>query len=1519
MIGKKTLLKFFKISPTPSLMLLPDAPKFTIVNINDAYLDATYSEYDDIVGKGFFEAFPINTSDSTVDVVKNLSQSLQTVVTTLKKHKMDIQKYDIPIRGTSKFELKYWESENIPLLNNNGKIKFIIHSFRDLTEKTKVKNTLKEFEYFFNNSNDFSCIANAEGYFEIANPSFKKVLGYSQNELEIKPFIDFVHPDDIAATLKVYDQLKSGATLIHFINRYRKKDGAYLWLDWNATPNPVTGKLYCIARDFTESKKAEMDLNNLNQELEQRVKERTEEVEKVLEENSIILESIGDAFIAVDKLWSVTYWNHIAESDFNVLKQDIVGKSLWDVFSDIDSESYKKYHKAVAMNQVVHFEYCYMALNKWYEISTYPSENGLSIFFREITERKISEKKIKDSDERFKALMENNFDIISLSDDNLNLIYQSPSATRITGWTDAEMKNENTTSKIHFEDREKAKNTIREAIKNPGESIPSLFRYLHKGGHYIWLEGKVTKLADGNVLKGIIYNWRDVTERIELEYLLVKANSLARLGSWDVDLLKGTVYWDDITREIHEAENNFVPDLDTGINFYKEGPGRDLITEKVKEAIELGTPWDEELEIITAKNNVCWIRTIGETEFADGKCIRIYGSFQDITERKKAEIDTERLNERLQLATESAQLGLWDWDVKNNSLIWDKAMYNLYNLTENEFTTVYDGWASRVHKEDRQRVDNEIQLALENKKDYNPEFRILWPDLSVHYINASGIIERDNDGNAVRMTGFNWDVTERKQAEKKLIESEKLFRDLFQNMQQGFAYCKGIIENEKVVDYFYIAVNSEYEKMFKVENIKGKKSSDVFPEAITSDASYSQVLQEVVLERKSLMFDIYYAPSEKWLSVTGYNSENENFVLLIEDITERKKSEELIKKSNERFEYVSKATFDAIWDWNIKEDKIYWGDGFEKIFGYKPSMLKNDSTAWLQNIHPKDIKKLTESYYTIVKNKQINWIEEYRYKKSNGQYAHVINKGIVIRDTSGRATRIIGAMQDITKRKQEELQLKLLESVVTNTGDSILITEAEPFHEPGPRIIYVNDAFTKMTGYKADEVVGKTPRILQGPKTDREELNKLRAEIRKWQPSEVTLLNYKKNGEEFWNHISINPVADAKGWYTHWIAIQRDITQQKREEERLKLLETVITNTNDAVLIKEAKPSCELGRKIVYANESFTRISGYTSDEIIGRTHKLLQGPKTNKEELVRYYKALDEWQPYEIEMINYNKNGKEYWVNLSLNPVTNSKGEYTHWISIERDVTERKHNESKLKKLNRSLENHIRELAISNQELEQFAYVASHDLQEPLRMITSFLAQIEKKYEDVLDEKGKKYIFFAVDGAKRMRQIILDLLEFSRVGKNEKRHEKADLNIIIEEIFLLYRKQIEEKKAVINYEPLPTLQSSVTTLRQVFQNLISNSLKYSSPDIAPVIDISCSESNSSWKFEIKDNGIGINPEYYDKIFVIFQRLHTKEEYSGTGMGLAITKKSIENLKGKIWVTSEEGKGSCFYFTIPKK
>ena len=192
------------------------------------------------------------------------------------------------------------------------------------------------------------------------------------------------------------------------------------------------------------------------------------------------------------------------------------------------------------------------------------------------------------------------------------------------------------------------KNLQEEFIKKPGIPVAFQARFRHALGHYIWVEGTVANLLHVAGVQAFVTNFRDITQRKELEVLLHKANTLARIGGWELDLVKGTVFWSDITREIHETADDYVPDLNKGINFYKAGAGRDLIAQKVKEAIKLGKPWDVELQIVTAKNNERWVRSIGETEFADGKCIRIYGSFQDIDRRKTAEEKIKNINIELE-------------------------------------------------------------------------------------------------------------------------------------------------------------------------------------------------------------------------------------------------------------------------------------------------------------------------------------------------------------------------------------------------------------------------------------------------------------------------------------------------------------------------------------------------------------------------------------------------------------------------------------------------------------------------------------------------------------------------------------------------------------------------------------------------------------------------------------------------------------------------------------------------------
>lgn len=251
-------------------------------------------------------------------------------------------------------------------------------------------------------------------------------------------------------------------------------------------------------------------------------------------------------------------------------------------------------------------------------------------------------------------------------------------------------------------------------------------------------------------------------------------------------------------------------------------------------------------------------------------------------------------------------------------------------------------------------------------------------------------------------------------------------------------------------------------------------------------------------------------------------------------------------------------------------------------------------------------------------------------------------------------------------------------------------------------------------------------------------------------------------------------------------------------------------------------------------------------------------------------------------------------------------------------DITERQRYEMQLRHLNADLSKRAAELSASNAELERFAYIASHDLQEPLRMVTSFLQLLQKKYKGQLDAKADQYIHFAVDGAERMKALIMDLLEYSRVGSGKDSFTEVDTAVVLQEVGDTFRERIIAARASVVIDPLPTVWGDKVQLMQLFQNLLSNALKYHS-DRLPEIHIHFREEPRHWLFSVRDNGIGIDSQFFDKIFIIFQRLHNKSEYSGTGIGLAICKKIVERHGGRIWLESRPGEGSTFFFTIIKK
>ncbi|MGZ5006530.1 MAG: protoglobin domain-containing protein [Methylobacter sp.] len=357
------------------------------------------------------------------------------------------------------------------------------------------------------------------------------------------------------------------------------------------------------------------------------------------------------------------------------------------------------------------------------------------------------------------------------------------------------------------------------------------------------------------------------------------------------------------------------------------------------------------------------------------------------------------------------------------------------------------------------------------------------------------------------------------------------------------------------------------------------------------------------------------------------------------------------------------------------------------------------------------------------------------------------------------------------------------------------------------------------------------------------------------------------------------------------------------DHEMLRLLAEVFQNNIEGVIITDIR------RQILHANNKVAAIAGYRHEDLVGLPVTLLL-PAQEREAFIGHWQDIKQGEPWQGECLLQHSRGNLFpaWVNVS--GVKDETGTVTHFIVEFSDI-------SAYRAAQEALSQRTEELARSNKELEQFAYVASHDLQEPLRMVASFTQLLSRRYKGKLDADADEFIHYAVDGATRMQTLINDLLAYSRIGSRTKPFEQVSLDSVLQRALANLHIAIEESGAQIIHGELPDTRGDITQLTQLFQNLIGNAVKFRGEQ-PPEIKISVSDADKYWRIAIRDNGIGIAPEFFERIFVIFQRLHNKEDYPGTGIGLSICKKIVERHGGQIEVQSDRDQGATFIFTLLK-
>ena len=615
--------------------------------------------------------------------------------------------------------------------------------------------------------------------------------------------------------------------------------------------------------------------------------------------------------------------------------------------------------------------------------------------------------------------------------------------------------------------------------------------------------------------------------------------------------------------------------------------------------------------------------------------------------------------------------------------------------------------------------------------------------------------------------------------------------------------------------------------------------------------------------------------------------------------------------------------------WDIQNGEFGADERFWRLLGYdEGSVFTWRFSRFLEQVHPDERSYFRGRLLALRADREHTFSVDQRMRTRSGAWKWVnIRCAIYGRGPDILPTQALGVISDVSHR--HALVDELVHAQITLSGliQSIPGAVYQRSHDGPWTMLYLSDRIAEISGYQAAEFTEQRRSwgSVIAPQDLDTMLSTIEHTLEEGEQFEVKYRIQTLHGEERWVLDRGRAVrAPITRNILYLSGVITDVTAQHLQQEELELVRAVVEHTNDGVLITEAEPLDEPGPKIVYVNPSQRQNSGYSREEIIGRTPRIFTGPNSSTETSRQIREAMERWEPIQVEVLNYRKDGSEYWSDLSIVPVSNESGWYTHWVSVQRDITARKAQEMVLQKQAVELREAKEMAELATQAKSDFLATMSHELRTPMNGIIGMTSMLR---ETKLDEEQKEYMETIRFSGEALLELINDILDYSKgeAGRIELEEYSFDLIHLIEESFELVAPKARAKGVKLAYvlsaDIRPNLRGDSSRLRQVIVNLLSNAVKFTEQgevSMRITLEESFEEAEYLLRFEVKDSGIGIPKDRQSRLFKPFSQVDTSmtRRFGGTGLGLAICLDLVTLMQGEIGVESEAGQGSTFWFTV---